>query len=98
MKAAYFYGAGEVKAEEVPKPTPGPKDAIVKVAYCGICGSDRFKYYSSWTFPLLPGTKPEKVGKLEHIPGHEVTGEIAELGEEEARRALEELQREGADE
>jgi len=80
MKAAIFYGAKKIKIEEVKKPTPGPKDAIIKVDYCGICGSDRYKYYSSWTFPLLPETKPDKPERLKYIPGHEVTGTIVELG------------------
>lgn len=84
MKAAYFYGDGIVKIEEVPLPKIGPDDALVRVAYCGICGSDRHKFYEGWPFPLVEETKPrpEDVGKkkLKYIPGHEVTGTIEELG------------------
>ncbi len=41
MWAARFYGPGiDIKIEEIPYPMPGPGDAVVKLAACGICGSD----------------------------------------------------------
>ncbi len=40
MKAAVFMGAGDIRVTEVPKPVPGPGDVLVKVAACGICGTD----------------------------------------------------------
>jgi len=84
MKAAIFYGGGVIKIEEVPKPKAGPKEAIVKVKYCGVCGSDRHIYYHGWPFPLVPETKPktEDLKRLEYIPGHEISGIIDEVGEE----------------
>ncbi|MFW9987514.1 MAG: zinc-binding dehydrogenase [Candidatus Odinarchaeota archaeon] len=47
---------------------PGPNEVLVKVHYCGICGSDitHFKY---------------KLYKMPIIGGHEITGEIVEIGE-----------------
>jgi len=86
MRAAYFYGKGIVKIEEVERPKIGPSDALVKVGYCGLCGSDRHKFYDGWPFPLISETKPkpEELGKkkLKYIPGHEVTGTIEELGKD----------------
>lgn len=84
MKAAIFYGGAVVKIEEVEKPEPGSHEAVVKVAYCGICGSDRHKYYHGWPFPLTPETKPKtkELKRLKYIPGHEVSGTIDELGGE----------------
>ncbi|MFX1355380.1 MAG: alcohol dehydrogenase catalytic domain-containing protein, partial [Promethearchaeota archaeon] len=54
--------------EDYPKPVPDPDEALVKVHYCGICGSDitNFKY-KMYNMPL--------------IMGHEITGEVAEIGE-----------------
>ena len=54
--------------EDYPTPVPGPDDALVKVKYCGICGSDitHFKY-KTYQIPI--------------IMGHELVGEIIELGE-----------------
>ena len=82
MKAGIFYGQGVVKIEDVPKPKAGRDEAIVKVAYCGICGSDRHVYYEGWPFPLIPETKPSAEGlqRVKYIPGHEITGIIEEVG------------------
>jgi L-iditol 2-dehydrogenase/galactitol-1-phosphate 5-dehydrogenase len=57
-----------VYKEDYPKPNPGPDEALVKVHYCGICGSDitNFKY-KMYNFPL--------------IMGHEITGVVEEVGE-----------------
>jgi threonine dehydrogenase-like Zn-dependent dehydrogenase len=40
MKAAFVQPDGSVKVSDCPTPEPGPGDLLVKVAYCGICGSD----------------------------------------------------------
>ncbi|HBA43260.1 MAG TPA: alcohol dehydrogenase, partial [Alphaproteobacteria bacterium] len=41
MKAAIFREVGSpLSIETIPDPTPGPNELILKVARCGICGSD----------------------------------------------------------
>jgi len=57
-----------VYREDYPKPSPKADEALVKVHYCGICGSDitNFKY-KMYNFPL--------------IMGHEITGVVEEVGE-----------------
>ena len=41
MKAAVFKAPGApLVIEDVPDPTPGPSDLILKVRACGICGTD----------------------------------------------------------
>jgi 2-desacetyl-2-hydroxyethyl bacteriochlorophyllide A dehydrogenase len=53
--------------EDYPKPEIGPNDALVKTAYCGICGSDIHNFKNQmYQCPL--------------IMGHELSGEIVELG------------------
>lgn len=54
---------------EVPVPTPGPGDVVVKVRSCGICGSDLHFYSGGFPPPAV-------------CPGHEISGEIAALGSE----------------
>lgn len=62
---------GELKLEQVPIPKPGFGEILVKVVACGVCHSDVHACDGDWpTPPVLP-----------LIPGHEVTGHIAELGE-----------------
>ncbi|MFX1234813.1 MAG: zinc-binding dehydrogenase [Promethearchaeota archaeon] len=54
--------------EDYPKPSPDSDEALVRVHYCGICGSDitNFKY-KLYNYPL--------------VMGHEITGVIEEVGE-----------------
>lgn len=40
MKQVNIHGPGQVALDDVPDPEPGPRDAVVRVSACGICGSD----------------------------------------------------------
>ncbi len=40
MKQVSVHGPGHVEIDEVPEPSPGPRDVVIRVAACGICGSD----------------------------------------------------------
>ncbi len=40
MKAAVQRAIGVLKVEDVPEPKPAPDQLKVKIAYCGICGTD----------------------------------------------------------
>jgi threonine dehydrogenase-like Zn-dependent dehydrogenase len=40
MKVARLHGVEDVRLDEIQIPEPGPRDAIVRVVDCGICGSD----------------------------------------------------------
>ena len=70
MKAAVLTGVKNLELRQVPDPQPPRGGLIVKVETCAICGTDvkMYKYgYSAAKFPL--------------IPGHELAGTIAEVGE-----------------
>ena len=64
---------------EVEKPKIGPKDVLIKVKSCGICGSDlHFVEHYEDGYMLYPGH-----GRFENIIlGHEISGIIEETGEE----------------
>jgi threonine dehydrogenase-like Zn-dependent dehydrogenase len=70
MKAAIYPGEGKpVVIEELADPRPGPDDVIIKVARCGICGTDlSFTRGTMWDFGLNTQF------------GHEYAGEIVEVG------------------
>ena len=68
MKAAVITGIGKVAIENVPDPTPGDRDVIVKVASVGICGTD---------LHILEG---EFAPTLPIIPGHEMAGKVVAVG------------------
>jgi L-iditol 2-dehydrogenase len=68
MKAAVFFSKDDVHIEDIPKPTIGPGELLLKVAAVGLCGSDIDKITNE---AVPPGT----------VLGHEVVGTIADLGE-----------------
>jgi 6-hydroxycyclohex-1-ene-1-carbonyl-CoA dehydrogenase len=71
MRAAIFHGAGRpLEVTEVSTPNPGPGEALIKVAGCGLCHTDL--HY------LDHGVKTFKTPPL--ILGHEAAGTVAQLG------------------
>lgn len=40
MRQVRVHGPGDVRVDEIEAPDPGPRDAVVRVAACGVCGSD----------------------------------------------------------
>ncbi|MBK3640989.1 zinc-dependent alcohol dehydrogenase family protein [Streptomyces sp. MBT33] len=76
MKAAVIEAPGQVTVTTVPDPTPGPREVVVDVAACGLCGTD---------LHILQG---EFAPTLPVIPGHEFAGEVVGLGSEVTELAL----------
>ncbi|MET9087626.1 zinc-binding dehydrogenase [Streptomyces sp. NPDC004237] len=65
-----------VEVVESERPVPGPRDVVVRIRACGICGTDTF-------FVHAGGTPYNADGSVEPLLlGHEPAGEIAELGAE----------------
>ena len=46
MKAAFYYGPGDVRLEQAPEPSPGPGEVQVKVLANGLCGTDLHQYFN----------------------------------------------------
>jgi 2-desacetyl-2-hydroxyethyl bacteriochlorophyllide A dehydrogenase len=67
MKAVVLRGAGQVEVVEVARPQPGPGEALIRVGYCGICGSDLEAFQTGMYEAGL-------------VIGHEFAGTIAALG------------------
>jgi (R,R)-butanediol dehydrogenase/meso-butanediol dehydrogenase/diacetyl reductase/L-iditol 2-dehydrogenase len=74
MKAAVMRGIGNINMEDYPDPETGPNQIKVKVAYCGLCGTDPENLEGR--FGLIP---PEAYNQP-RILGHEASGTIAEVG------------------
>ncbi|MBQ7693836.1 MAG: alcohol dehydrogenase catalytic domain-containing protein [Lentisphaeria bacterium] len=70
MKASQYIGAGKVEYREVPLAEPGDDELRVKVAYCGICGTD---------LHIFKGHMDARV-KAPQAVGHEVSGTVAAMG------------------
>jgi L-iditol 2-dehydrogenase len=69
LKVARFYAPGDLRIEDVTVPEPGSGELLVRVRACGTCGTDA-KILSFGHHHLVPP----------RVLGHEVTGEVAELG------------------
>lgn len=67
MRAAVI-AADKVTVETIPDPAPGPREVVVAVAGCGICGTDLHIADGEFA-PTLPVT-----------PGHEFAGEVVARG------------------
>jgi L-iditol 2-dehydrogenase len=67
MRVAVYYNNRDVRLEELPRPQIGPGEILVKVISSGICGSDVLEWYRIRKAPL--------------VLGHEIAGEIVEVGE-----------------
>lgn len=70
MKAAVLRAANDIVIDEVAVPEIGPKDVLIKVSLCGICGSDIHSFTTGMF--VEPG----------QIMGHEFSGTVHEVGSE----------------
>lgn len=68
MKAIFYDKPGSFTLADVHTPTPGPDDLLIKVVLAGVCGTDLHLHDGEFgpTYPLTPG--------------HEICGEVVELG------------------
>lgn len=72
-RAAVSYGPGRpLEIREYPVAPPAPDQILVRVRMAGICGSD---------LHIWRGSLPSLGGVLPDVPGHEMVGEVVELGE-----------------
>src|SRR5215207_5849304 len=70
MRALVWHGKEDIRYDRVSDPEiEHPRDAIVKITSCAICGSDLHLYHN-FVPAMLPGD----------IIGHEMMGEVVEVG------------------
>lgn len=72
MQQVMIHGPGETRVDNIAAPDPGPRDVLVKVAACGICGSD-LTYIKMGGFCITGGAMPL---------GHEIAGTVDWVGSE----------------
>jgi 2-desacetyl-2-hydroxyethyl bacteriochlorophyllide A dehydrogenase len=68
MLAARYLGPNRLEPREVPLPTIGDEEALVRVDACGFCGSD---------ISIVAGTHPRAAAPL--TLGHELSGRIVQM-------------------
>lgn len=80
MKAAVWHGHKDVRIEEKEIPRAYYGQVVIKVAYAGICGTDRHEYMGPNFIPVK--TPHRLTGKTAPLTlGHEFSGWITEVGE-----------------
>ena len=71
MKAIVINAPGDIVVKEIDRPQPAPGEVLLRMQYVGFCGSDLSTYQGKNPMVNYP-----------RIPGHEISGRIAGLGEE----------------
>jgi threonine dehydrogenase-like Zn-dependent dehydrogenase len=68
LKAVHVTEPGTIAVVEAPVPTPGPGEALLRVRYAGICGSDLQTFAGTQPFATYP-----------RVPGHEFSAEVVDV-------------------
>jgi uncharacterized zinc-type alcohol dehydrogenase-like protein len=72
------YAAAVAKAPLAPlfieRREPGPHDVLIEILYCGVCHSDIHQVRDEWATGIFP-----------MVPGHEIVGRIAKVGDKVTR-------------
>jgi L-iditol 2-dehydrogenase len=71
VRVAVYYNNNDVRLEEMPVPSIGPNEMLVRVEASGICGSDVMEWYRIKRAPL--------------VLGHEIAGTVAKVGKDVSR-------------
>ena len=70
IHAAFYRGDRRFDVAQKPAPAPGPGQVALRIAFCGICGTDMHVFH---------GNMDARVG-FERIIGHEMSGTVEALG------------------
>ncbi len=81
MRAALYYGPGDVRLEDIPEPDPTPGTVKVQSRHNGLCGTDLHQFFVG----------PMSAAPLPTVVGHEFSGEVVEIGEGVTSVAVDDL-------
>ena len=70
MRAAVLHAVGDLRIDDIPVPEPGPGEVRIRVAVCGVCGSDATEFGRGLVLAQPPV-----------VLGHEFSGTVDALGE-----------------
>lgn len=77
MRVARFHAPGDIRLEDAPEPVTGPGDLTIRVRNCSTCGTD-VKIFRFGHHHIVPP----------RVLGHEIAGEVVEVGAEVAGWAV----------
>jgi (R,R)-butanediol dehydrogenase / meso-butanediol dehydrogenase / diacetyl reductase len=79
VKAAVYHGAGDIRIEDVPEPSPGPGELLLEIHAAGVCGTDVGEYVQGPASYAVNG-HPVTGHRGPLIPGHELAGRVVARG------------------
>jgi (R,R)-butanediol dehydrogenase/meso-butanediol dehydrogenase/diacetyl reductase len=81
MRAVRWHARGDVRLDEVPVPTPGPTEVVIRIEAAAICGTDVDEVRLG---PITVPVQPHPVnGRMAPITlGHEMVGVVAVAGDD----------------
>ncbi len=62
-----YSGPEQLELRTIEVPEPGPEDVLLRVAACGVCGSDLHQFHGRWSQP-------------EGVSGHEISAVVERVG------------------
>jgi hypothetical protein len=83
VRAAVWHNRRDIRIEEIQSPPLPPRGQVqVKVSWCGICGTDLHEYLDDGPI-YIPVTRPHPLTGVQApvVVGHEMSGEVVEVGE-----------------
>jgi (R,R)-butanediol dehydrogenase/meso-butanediol dehydrogenase/diacetyl reductase len=79
VRAAVYYGVGDLRLEDVEEPTVGPGQVKLRVAYNGLCGTDLHEIFDGQrAIPSQPHPLTGAAAPL--ILGHEIGATVIDVG------------------
>ena len=82
MKACVLCDVGRIEVREVPQPRMGARDVLLRIAAVGICGTDAHIFSGHANYNTDSSGKNIPLSMQPQILGHEISGEVAEVGSE----------------
>ncbi len=76
MRAVVFHGPGDLRDEDIPWPTPGPGEVVVRIEAALTCGTD---------VKTLRRGHPVMIPRVPTVFGHELAGTVSAVGSGVAR-------------
>ncbi len=82
MRAAVLHEVARMDVRDVPRPEPGPRDVLVRVAAVGLCGTDFHIFEGHANYQTDRRGHPIPLRDAPQILGHEIAGVVMEAGRE----------------
>src|ERR1700733_6087801 len=82
MKACVLCAVGRIEVREVAQPPVGARDVLLRISAVGICGTDAHIFSGHANYNTDGAGKPVPLSVEPQILGHEISGQVAEVGGE----------------